>query len=281
MSGRPRRGRRATAGHDHTGQPSHRALAPGGVRLSVVVPAYREAATIGATVERLRAELGDLDGGLEVVVVDDGSPDDTADAARRAAADLVVEQRPNRGKGAAVRAGVLAATGRTVAFTDADLSYSPDQVRRLLHEVEAGWDVVVGSRRHPDAVADRPAPLLRRLGGRAVNQLTRVVLRHRHADTQCGLKAFRSDVARVVFGQTRLDGFAFDVELFVLAERLDLSLLEVPARVADEPGSTVRVARDAARLAADVARLWWWGRRGHPDPSAAAGLPPRGSGVDH
>jgi len=123
------------------------------VRLSVVVPAYAEADDIGATIARLRDELGGLDGGLEIVVVDDGSPDDTAAAARASGADQVIEQRPNRGKGAAVRAGVLAATGRTVAFTDADLSYSPDQLRVLLEQVEAGWDVVVGSRRHPEAEA--------------------------------------------------------------------------------------------------------------------------------
>ena len=255
--------------------PARRPPAPGAVRLSVIVPAYAEAHSIGATIARLRAELGGLDGGLEVVVVDDGSPDDTAAVARAAGADQVVEQRPNRGKGAAVRAGVMVATGRTIAFTDADLSYSPDQVRGLLDQVEAGWDIVVGSRRHPDAEATHDQPLVRRVGGRAVNLLTRVVLRGHHPDTQCGLKAFRADVARVVFSELRLDGFSFDVEIFVLAERLELSLLEVPARVDDGPGSTVRVVRDATRLAADVARLWWWTRRGgHPRPGAAASLPP-------
>jgi len=115
---------------------------------------------------------------------------------------------------------------------------------------------------------------VRRVGGRGVNLITRVVLRGHHPDTQCGLKAFRSDVARVVFSELRLDGFSFDVEVFLIADRLDLSLLDVPARVDDAPGSTVRVVRDAVRLAADVARLWWWSRRGgHPRHDAGASLP--------
>src|SRR5690606_30423068 len=108
---------------------------------------------IGATIAAVRAALADLeaDGGVEVVVVDDGSGDGTADAALDAGADQVVVHPVNRGKGAAVRSGVAAARGRTVAFTDADLSYSPDQLRLVIEPVETGWDVVVGNRRHRQA----------------------------------------------------------------------------------------------------------------------------------
>ena len=147
----------------------------------------------------------------------------------------------NRGKGAAVRAGMLAARGRTVAFTDADLSYSPDHLIELLEQVEAGWDVVVGSRRHDDTTTLVRARRVREIGGRAINLLTRIVLLGKYRDTQCGLKAFRSDVAQVIFGHSRIDGFAFDVEVFHLVEAYQLSLAEVPVRVVNSSRSTVHV----------------------------------------
>jgi putative flippase GtrA len=248
---------------------------PGAVRLSLVVPAYEESEGIADTIARIEAALGHLrsDGGFELVVVDDGSVDDTAEQAERAGADVVVRQHPNQGKGAAVRAGVRAASGRTVAFTDADLSYSPDQVLRLLDAVESGWDVVVGSRRHTETRTLVANGRLREVGGRVINLLTSIVLLGQYRDTQCGLKAFRSDVASLLFSRARIDGFAFDVELFHLVERYRLSLLEVPVEVANSTRSTVRVARDATRLVRDLFRIRAIGRGGGYELSVAD-LPP-------
>lgn len=236
---------------------SRRPPAPGDVRLSVVVPAFGEQERIADTIDRLRSALAKVaaDGGLEIVVVDDGSFDGTAAAAEAAGADRVLRHEVNRGKGAAVRTGVLAARGRAVAFTDADLAYSPDQLLGLLDEVEAGWDVVVGSRRHTDTTTLVRARRLREIGGRGINLLTRAVLLGQYRDTQCGLKAFRSDAARLVFSHCQVDGFAFDVEVFHLVERYHLSLTEVPVRVENSTRSTVRVARDAARLVRDLFRI--------------------------
>jgi putative flippase GtrA len=231
---------------------------PGDVRVSVVVPAYQEAARIGDAVRRIK----DAVPGVEVVVVDDGSTDGTADAAKAAGADVVVVQPSNRGKGSAVRAGVLASTGRTIAFTDADLAYSPDQLLGLVEQVEAGWDVVVGSRHLQGSTAVTPASRLRRLGSDVVNWSTSIVLLGAYRDTQAGLKAFRSDVARAMFARTRIDGFAFDVELFVIAERNGYSVQEVPVRVENRAGSTVKVVRDAARLGRDLFRIRRWAREG-------------------
>jgi dolichyl-phosphate beta-glucosyltransferase len=231
--------------------------APGSRRLSLVIPAFREADRIAATVARVRDELGSLVGPdeLEIVVVDDGSGDATAEQARRAGAHQVLVQPRNRGKGAAVRAGMLAATGRARAFTDADLAYAPAQVARLLDAVEDGWDVVVGNRHHVDTTTVVEASWLREAGHRVINGATRSVLLGRHQDTQCGLKAFRSDVAELIFGHARVDGFAFDVELFMLAERYGLSLTEVPVEVENSDLSTVKVARDSVRLLVDLGRI--------------------------
>lgn len=231
-----------------------RAASPGDRRFSVVLPAFREGGRIGATVEAVRAAFP-ADDDVEIIVVDDGSGDGTADEARAAGADLVVVHDHNRGKGAAVRTGMLASSGRAVAFTDADLAYAPDQLLTLRDRIEDGWDVVVGSRRHTDAIALVRARRLRELGGRVINLITQVVLLGRYVDTQCGLKGFRGDVARSLFARSHVDGFGFDVEVFHLVERDRLTLLEVPVRVVNSERSSVRVVSDAVRLVADLFRI--------------------------
>jgi hypothetical protein len=150
---------------------------------------------------------------------------------------------------------MLAARGRAVAFTDADLSYAPDQLLGLLARVEDGWDVVVGSRFHEETTTLVRAGTLRQFGGRVINLATRLVLVADHDDTQCGIKAFRSDVARLVFGHSQVDGFAFDVEVLHLAERYGLSVVEVPVVVENSDRSTVRVVRDAVRLLGDLVAI--------------------------
>ena len=251
-------------------QPTCRPGPGGSVRVSVVIPAFREADRIGTTIDRIRAELGPLvDDDLEIVVVDDGSEDGTTEAA--AAADRVITLPANRGKGGALRAGVLAATGRTVAFTDADLAYAPDQIADLLALVEAGFAWVVGSRRHVDTLTVVKAGRLREVGGRLVNLATRILLLGRYRDTQCGLKACRADVARVLFSSSSIDGFALDVELFHLAERWRLSLAEVPVQVEHSERSTVHVVRDGLRLVRDLFAVRRRARRG--DYPADPGLP--------
>jgi glycosyltransferase involved in cell wall biosynthesis len=202
-------------------------------------------------------------------VVDDGSGDDTAAQARAAGADQVLVQPENRGKGSAVRTGVLAAGGRTVAFIDADLSYPPEQLLRLLAEVESGWDMVVGSRRHVDTTTLVKNRRLREVSSRAFNSLTVAVLLGQYRDTQCGLKAFRADAARLLFSHAHVDGFAFDVELFHLAERYRLSLAEVPVELANSSTSSVRVGVDALRMVRDLFRVRRWAARGVYDVDPA------------
>ena len=264
-------------------------------RLSVVVPAYREAERIGGTVAVLRTELASIapskpdapsdgdssgcGGGagsvanrcVEIVVVDDGSDDGTAEAARAAGADMVVELPQNRGKGAAVRAGVRASSGRVIAFTDADLAYPPRQIHRLLAAAEAGADMVIGNRRHPDTTAFTRPPAVRSLGSRLVSAATRVLGLASRRDTQCGLKAFRCDAAQALFAASAVDGFAFDVELLFLADRLGLSLKEVPVEVTNTRTSTVRMLRDGLAVARDLLLIRLRALLGHyPAPAGRA-----------
>lgn len=225
-------------------------------RLSVVLPAYRAEAFVAESVRRLRRELPELEGSLEVVVVDDGSGDRTADEAWAGGADQVLTLPVNGGKGAAVRAGVLAARGAVVAFTDVDLAYAPPQLARLLERAEAGADVVVGSRLHVDTTTLVRARRIRELTGRLFGLLTAwLVLDGRVRDTQCGLKAFRREAGRALFAAVRTDGFAFDVEVLAIALRRHMRVEEVPVQVSNSDQSTVRVRRDALRMLLDLVRI--------------------------
>ena len=247
-----------------------RAPAPGDRRLSVIIPAYCEEGLIGSTVATISAELDrHLEPeSYEVLVVDDGSPDATAQRAAEAGAE-VRRLEANRGKGAAVRAGVLAARGSTVVFTDADLAYSPRLLIDVLNQVETGWDVVVGSRRHDDTNTLVRAGRLRELGGRVINLLTHVVLLGKFHDTQCGLKGFRGDIAKTIFERTRIDGFAFDVEIFLIAEQDRLSLTEIPVAVTNRSGSSVRIVGHTLELVVDLFRIRRWAGAGRYRPSVA------------
>jgi putative flippase GtrA len=256
-------------------RPSRRPPPAGEFRLTVVVPAFREETRIADTVERIRRELGDLDrsGELEIVVVDDGSPDRTADVARDAGADQVVVQPVNRGKGAAVRAGVASARGRSIAFTDADLAYAPDQLLPMLEAIESGWDVVIGNRHAHDSATLVGTSALRSFGSRVVNMATHLMLLGNYRDTQCGCKAFRADVGKALFTAGRIDGFAFDIELLHLVERFGFSLKEVPVEVVNSETSTVRALRDGVGVGLDILRIRRFAARGRYPSDIDSAIP--------
>lgn len=247
--------------------------APGRVSLSVIVPAYREQEIITSTLTALREGLADVATGdaLELIVVDDGSDDATAARAAAAGADRVISFEHNRGKGAAVRAGVLAATGDVVAFTDADLQYPPDRLLAVLRRLDDRAGAALGDRGLSGA-----GPL-RRTGTRAVSRLARLLVfrdvdsaREGLTDTQCGLKAFRRDVARDVFGRCRVDRFGFDVEVVLLLSLLGITTaVETVEAAAGTRRSTVRVVRDGVGIVRDLLGIRRRLRRG--DYDAAGG----------
>jgi dolichyl-phosphate beta-glucosyltransferase len=253
--------------------PMRRPAPDGEMRVSVVVPAYREEARIAVTVARIRRELDVFTGDLEIIVVDDGSPDGTADAARRAGADLVVVQPQNHGKGAAVRAGVLAARGRTIAFTDADLAYSPHQLVAFVEAIEGGYDVAIGNRHHADTDTMVGTSSVRSFGSRVVNMATSLMLLGNYRDTQCGCKAFRADAARIVVGAGSIDGFAFDIEVLHLVERYGLSMIELPVEVVNSDTSTVRALRDGVGVLLDILRIRRLSQQARYPQRAANALP--------
>ena len=234
-------------------------------RISLIIPAFEEADRIAGTLStvdsELRSSLQKSDD-IEVIVVDDGSNDATSEIARQAGADVVIRLEENKGKGAAIRAGVQEANGSVVAFTDADLAYNPRQVVKLVTLVESGYDMVVGSRQHIETKNLVRAGRFREVGGRLINMATSGILLGHYRDTQCGLKAFKSQVAKSLFDAGTLDGFSFDVELFHLAERWDLSLKEIPVEVENSQRSSVSAFRDGVFLLLDLIRIRQRARRG-------------------
>jgi glycosyltransferase involved in cell wall biosynthesis len=229
-------------------------------RFSVVVPAYNEGPRIGSTVKTLQSTLAGLD--LELVVVDDGSRDNTAEIAEAAGADLVLRRPRNAGKGAAIRAGFAAATGASIAYTDADLAYPPEQLLALLRVVEAGFPFVAGSRRHEETVTLIRARRLREVSGRLFNLATGAIVHVPFRDTQCGLKAFRAEEGKLLFECGLVDGFAFDVELFVMAKHFGIPVTEVPVQVRNADRSTVQVGRNSRRMVQDLVRIRRWAGKG-------------------
>jgi dolichyl-phosphate beta-glucosyltransferase len=225
---------------------------PEGSSLSVVLPCLDEADRLPGTLAAYLAHFPPSRSEVELLVVDDGSTDGTTAVADQiAAADprvRVVRTSHNHGKGYAVRTGIHAAQGDLVVFTDADGSYGPDQLERVVWALQRA-PVAIGARRGRQAGT---GPVLRRLASRVFNRVMRLLLGLPFHDTQCGLKGFRRDAAEAVFRRARVDGFAFDAEALLVAGRLGIEVVEVPVRAEERRGSRVRLGGDALRMLADV-----------------------------
>lgn len=231
-------------------------------QLAVVVPAYNEAHRLNETLPTMLAYLQAHRSSSELLVVDDGSTDGTAEVAETifsrnpAVPAQVVRSRQNRGKGHAVRAGLLASKARIALFTDADLSTPFSELPTVVDPIEAGnYDVVFGSRALDRKLIGHRQPWRREQGGKVFNGLVRLMTGLPFSDTQCGFKAFRMDAARPVIEQAFVDGFGFDVELLFLAQKAGLRLLERPVRWDHTEGSKVRIVRDSLRMLNEILGL--------------------------
>ncbi len=242
--------------------------------LSIVVPAYNESARIGLTIDAMRAFVASYDASCELIVVDDGSRDDTAARAASLLAGLpgarVISYRPNRGKGFAVRRGVAASTGDYVLFTDADLSTPMTELPRAMALLRSGNDIVVGSRAG-GATVTRHQPLYRRIAARLFNLVRDGLVGNTGViDSQCGFKLFRGPVGRDIFRRQRVDRFMFDSETLFIAGRLGYRVAEMPVAWADVPGSKVRVVRGALELVPELLSIRL--RHGHLGPGDRAAI---------
>jgi len=228
---------------------------------SVVIPAFNEASRIGQTVRATLDYLQEVNPKNELIVVNDGSTDATGTIAREVLSGAKIPARllenfPNRGKGAAVRTGLLVAQKAIGLFFDADLSTPLEETPKVIEPVAAGkFDIAFGSRSLDRSLIGHHQPWGREQGGRVFNLLVRVATDLPFWDTQCGFKAFRLDVCRPILEAARIDGFAFDVELLYLAQRAGLRLCEIPVRWNHHEGSKVQIVRDSLRMLREVIAL--------------------------
>ncbi len=235
--------------------------------LSVVIPAYNEALRLGPSLRQIVSYLTRKGGTWEVLVVDDGSTDGTARVAAAVATELaapgvrVLRQEVNRGKGAVIKAGVLASRGREVLLVDADLSTPIEDVEKLRpHLAEA--PLVFGSRAVAGADIQQHQPFYRETMGRVFNLIIRLLGVRGLRDTQCGFKLLDGEAARRLFTEMTIERFAYDVELVWLARRHGHRVAEVGVRWADSSSSKVNPLSDSARMFWDVLALRWRDLRG-------------------
>ena len=219
------------------------------VDLSIIVPAYNEELRILPTLDRLHAYLSQQPLRYEIVVVDDGSKDRTVNVVSLKMATIphlrLVRQSPNRGKGAAVRRGMLAARGQIRVMCDADGSMPPEQLPKLLAPiVEGRADIAIGSRYAEGAKTDAKQPFYRVLWSRLANRVIQRSLVPGVRDTQCGFKAFTAEAARNLFRYARIDGWAFDLEILALARRRGYGIAEVGVEWTDDRRSRVNPIKD-------------------------------------
>jgi dolichyl-phosphate beta-glucosyltransferase len=229
------------------------------LKLTVVVPVYNETKRMGERLPQLLAFLHTQDYPYEIVVVDDGSTDGTPELARQMlegeARATVLEQPRNRGKGHAVKVGMLAAEGRYVLFTDADLSTPVTELDKFWPSLEEGYDVVIGSRKMPGANVIKHQPLWRESLGKVFTWLTNHIATKGISDVTCGFKCFTRDAAHTLFGLSVIDDWSFDAEVLFLAQRFKYRIKEVPVTWHDESGSKVRLWKDAVNSLRGLLRI--------------------------
>jgi dolichyl-phosphate beta-glucosyltransferase len=228
--------------------------------LSIIIPSYNEESRLPATLEKIAAYIAGSGLETEILVVDDGSDDRTSAVAEILSGKIpllrVLYNGVNRGKGFSVRHGMLAARGRAVLFTDADLSAPIEEADKLL-EALATHDIAIGSRAIDRSLISVRQSLFREFSGIVFNKVVRTILRLPFVDTQCGFKAFRRERCSIIFEQQRIERFGFDPELLYLARHHGLRSVEIPVRWAHSPATKVNMLRDSIRMFLDVFAIRW------------------------
>lgn len=228
---------------------------------SIVIPAYNEGARLAATLEKLLAYITANGWDAEVIVVNDGSRDNTAEivreCARRNPRLRLLENPGNRGKGYSVRNGMLQAKGQMLLFSDADLSSPIEEAPKLFAALANGADVAVGSRWLRSELQTQKQPLHRQLFGRTFNLMLRFTLGLQLKDTQCGFKAFTRRAANMIFPLQRVERWGFDPELLYLANKFHLKVVEVPVVWAHREGTQISPLSDGMKMFAEMLSIRW------------------------
>ncbi|MGB6735712.1 MAG: dolichyl-phosphate beta-glucosyltransferase, partial [Candidatus Sulfotelmatobacter sp.] len=243
------------------------------ITYSIVIPAFNEGARLGTTLEKVLGYLREQGWSAEVIVVNDGSRDNTADLVREFAERnpmlRLVENPGNRGKGYAVRNGMLNARGEVVVFSDADLSSPIEEMPKLLAALASGTDIAIGSRWLRAELQTRRQSLHRQLFGRVFNLLLRIILGLQFKDTQCGFKAFTRRAAQTILPLQRIERWGFDPEILFLARKFGFRVEEVPVLWGHSGDTRIHPLLDGARMFWEMLRIRWYDLTGKYGASAA------------
>jgi glycosyltransferase involved in cell wall biosynthesis len=244
---------------------------------SIIIPAYDEGARLGATLERVLAYVADKGWNAEILVVNDGSHDNTAEIIRgfteRNPGVQLLENPGNRGKGYSVRNGMLHAQGEIRLFSDADLSSPIEEAGKLFSALAGGAEIAIGSRWLRSDLQTQRQPLYRQLFGRIFNLLLRIILGLSFKDTQCGFKAFTCRAAMAIFPMQKIERWGFDPELLYLARKFKLKVVEVPVAWAHREGTRISPLRDGTKMVLEMLKIRWNALSGKYR-SPAKGQPP-------
>ena len=247
------------------------------ITYSIVIPAYNEGERLGATLEKVLRYVHQQEWNAEMIVVNDGSRDNTAKIVQEFAdkdpAVRLVENHSNRGKGYSVANGMMNARGDVVVFSDADLSSPIEELPKLLEPLAAGADIAIGSRWLDAGLQTRRQSLHRQLFGRTFNVLLRIILGLKFKDTQCGFKAFTRRAIRKIVPLQHIEGWGFDPELLFLARKFECRVEEVPVLWAHQVGSRLHPLADGMRMFRDIVRIRWYAMTGRYDGSTVANAP--------
>lgn len=244
---------------------------------SIILPAYNEGERLAASLEKILAYAAQRGWNAEILVVNDGSTDNTADIVRNLALTYpivrLLENPGNRGKGYSVRNGMVHANGDILLFSDADLSSPIEEADKLFAAIFSGADISIGSRWIDPDLQVRRQPLHRQFLGRIFNFVLQAMLGLRWKDTQCGFKAFRRDAAGAVFSLQRIEGWGFDPEILYLAEKMDLKVKEVPVAWAHREGTRINPFRDGVLMFGELIKIRWNAMRGRYNPPQTVSQP--------
>lgn len=240
---------------------------------TIIIPAYNERERITSTLDKVLAYIASERWRAEIVVVNDGSRDDTAEIVTQYAqsnpAVRLIENPGNRGKGYSVRNGVLHALGDVLLFTDADLSSPIYEATKLFNAIDNGADLAIGSRWLRSELQTEKQPLYRQLFGRIFNLLLRGILGLNYKDTQCGFKAFTREAATNIFTRQKIDRWGFDPEILFLANRLKYRVEEVPVEWAHDSRSKINPLLDGFKMFLELLRIRWNSLTGSYDRAAS------------
>ena len=227
--------------------------------ISIVIPAFNEAKRICSTLRKIDTYFASKTQLFEIIVVDDGSTDNTADVvlteSQKSKSVRLLSNRSNKGKGFSVRRGVLNSTNNLILISDADLSTPIEEVEKLFLWLSRGYDIAIGSRGLKESEILERQPWYRQNMGRVFNLFVKMLVLGGINDTQCGFKLFPEEIAKKLFSVTKIDGFAFDVEVLFLARKSKYKIKEVPVRWINSPSSKVRIIQDSFLMFFDLVRI--------------------------